>query len=99
MCSTVFGIMLFMFEILLIVWLQFYTVSIQAAYVATAVLVPIFFFFLVIIFNFYKKLSKMRVKALAETLYDGIQRDPELGIGDQNNVSDSPTANSRTQVI
>ncbi|KAA0192236.1 hypothetical protein HAZT_HAZT006902 [Hyalella azteca] len=61
MCSTVFGIMLFLMEIGLIVWVQFYPVSRVSAYVATCVLVPIILLFLVVIYKFYQRVINSRL--------------------------------------
>ncbi|KAF2357753.1 Calcium release-activated calcium channel protein [Trinorchestia longiramus] len=68
MCSTVFGIMLFLMEIGLIVWVQFYPVSPEAAYVATCVLVPIILLFLGVIFKFYHRIVNSRMKTLTNML-------------------------------
>ena len=54
-CSTVLGILLFMIEVIILAWIQFYNVLIEAAYVATAILVPFVVLFLMFAAMFYRK--------------------------------------------
>ena len=55
-CSTVLGILLFMIEVIILCWIQFYNVMIAAAYVATAILLPFVVLFIMFAFMFYRKL-------------------------------------------
>lgn len=55
-CSTVLGILLFMVEVTILCWIQFYNVLLSAAYVATAILVPFVVLFIWFAFIFYRKL-------------------------------------------
>lgn len=55
-CSTVLGILLFMIEVIILCWIQFYSLSKVAAYVATAILVPFILLFTWFAFIFYRNL-------------------------------------------
>ena len=55
-CSTVLGILLFMIEVTVLCWIQFYNVLKPAAYVATAILVPFVAVFIMFAFIFYRNL-------------------------------------------
>lgn len=55
-CSTVLGILLFMIEVIILCWIQFYSVLKEAAYVATAVLVPFLLLFTWFAVIFYRNL-------------------------------------------
>ena len=55
-CSTVLGILLFMIEVAVLCWIQFYNVLKPAAYVATAILVPFVAVFIMFAFIFYRNL-------------------------------------------
>lgn len=68
MCSTVLGIILFLLEIGLIVWVQFWPVSHAAAIVATCVLIPIIILFLGVVFKFYQRLISSKMKVLHDFL-------------------------------
>ena len=68
MCSTVIGIMLFLMELAVIVWMQFYNVSITSAVVATGVLLPILILFIGVIFKFYQKIVSSKMSSLQDWL-------------------------------
>lgn len=68
-CSTVLGILLFMIEIIILCWIQFYHVLMVAAYVATAILLPFVVLFIWFAIIFYRKL----VAHTYETRRTGIQ--------------------------
>lgn len=68
-CSTVLGILLFMIEIIILCWIQFYHVLMSAAYVATAILLPFVALFIWFAFIFYRKLATHTY----ETRKSGIQ--------------------------
>ena len=55
-CSTVLGILLFMIEVAVLCWIQFYDVLRTAAYVATAILVPFVILFILFAIMFYRKI-------------------------------------------
>lgn len=55
-CSTVLGILLFMIEVIILCWIQFYNVLESAAYVATAILVPFLVLFIWFAIIFYRNL-------------------------------------------
>lgn len=55
-CSTVLGILLFMVEVTILCWIQFYNVLMAAAYVSTCILVPFVILFIWFAFIFYRKL-------------------------------------------
>lgn len=55
-CSTVLGILLFMVEVIILCWIQFYSVLKEAAYVATAILVPFLILFIWFAIIFYRNL-------------------------------------------
>uniref|UniRef100_A0A2P2I6M4 Calcium release-activated calcium channel protein 1-like n=1 Tax=Hirondellea gigas TaxID=1518452 RepID=A0A2P2I6M4_9CRUS len=89
MCSTVFGIMLFLLEISLIVWVQFYPVLHSAAYVSTCVVVPIILLFLFVIFKFYQRVVNSRIKTLHSWLAqsDGFNEDGTISRRDSNDIA------------
>ena len=68
MCSTVIGIMLFLMELAVIVWMQFYNISITAAVVATGVLLPILILFIGVIFKFYQQIVSSKMSSLNDLL-------------------------------
>ena len=76
-CSTVLGILLFMIEVTILCWIQFYNVLKPAAYVATAILVPFVILFIWFAFIFYRKL----VAHTYETRKSGIQELEQLKHG------------------
>ncbi|GAU97181.1 hypothetical protein RvY_08524 [Ramazzottius varieornatus] len=55
-CSTLIGLFLFLVDIGLLCWVKFYPLSHMAAYMATAVLVPLIVVFLLFAFHFYRSL-------------------------------------------
>lgn len=73
-CSTVLGILLFMVEVAILCWIQFYSVLKEAAYVATAILVPFVILFIWFAIIFYRNL----VAHTYETRKCGIQELEEL---------------------
>ena len=56
-CSTIFGILLFMIEVTILCWIQFYCLVKEAAYIATAILVPCVFLFVWFAVTFYRNLT------------------------------------------
>ena len=54
--STVFGILLFMGEIAILCWVKFYDYSQTAAWVSTAILIPVIAVFMIFTYQFYDKL-------------------------------------------
>lgn len=56
--STVLGLLLFLLEIGIVIWLKFEHHSKMASYVTTALLLPVFVIFIVFAVTFYKKLFK-----------------------------------------
>lgn len=60
--STVLGIILFMAEFALICWIKFWTVSPAAAWVATAILVPVAFIFLGFAMHFHRSLFEHKIQ-------------------------------------
>ena len=48
--------MLFLVEIAILCWMKFYTISLEAAWVATGLLIPIFIIFIAFAAMFYLKL-------------------------------------------
>ncbi|KAK2703897.1 calcium release-activated calcium channel protein 1-like isoform X2 [Artemia franciscana] len=56
--STVTGIVLFMVEVVLLCWVQFYSYSINAAYASTGIVLPSLLIFGYMALKFYKNLNK-----------------------------------------
>lgn len=54
--STVFGILLFLFEIAILCWVKFYIISPKAAVGASILLIPVVILFIAFAFHFYRKL-------------------------------------------
>lgn len=73
-CSTVLGILLFMIEVIVLCWIQFYCVLKEAAYVATAVFAPFLILFVWFAIIFYRNL----VAHTYETRKTGIKELEEL---------------------
>lgn len=55
-CSTVLGMLLFMIEVTILSWIQFYPILKEAAYVATAILLPFVVLFILFAIMFYRRL-------------------------------------------
>ena len=56
-CSTILDILLFMVEVVVLCWMQFYCILREAAFVATAILVPFVIFFTWFAISFYRNLA------------------------------------------
>ena len=67
--STVLGILLFLVEIAILCWVKFYTLTHTAAWVATALLIPILLIFIAFAAHFYLRL----VSHKSEVYEDGIK--------------------------
>jgi len=60
--STVLGIIMFMAEFGLICWIKFWTASQAAAWVATAILIPVAFIFLGFALHFHRSLLEHKIE-------------------------------------
>jgi len=93
--STVLGILLFLIEICILCWVKFYTFeSHLAAWVATGLIIPIFFVFIAFAAHFYMKLVghksevyEYNIKEL-ELLKDQLEEN-----GDHDNISHKGSIN------
>lgn len=95
--STVLGILMFLVEIAILCWVKFYTVSQTVAWVATGLLIPIFFIFIAFAAHFYLKLVSHKsevydigIKEL-QALKDQLVEDE----GGAHSDNGSPNAGSR----
>lgn len=92
-CSTVLGILLFMIEIIVLCWLQFYNVCRPAAYVATCVLVPFIILFIMFAFTFYRKLVTHTYETRKTDIEELVMLNERLGTGDIHLVNSKPSDN------
>lgn len=66
--STVLGILLFLVEIMILCWVKFYVFTKTAAWVATAILIPIMLIFMSFAAHFYLKLVTHKTEVCEEGL-------------------------------
>jgi len=69
--STVLGLMLFLLEIAVVFWIKFAIIrNATAAYVTTAMLIPVFIIFLIFTYTFYRKLTRHKYEVSKGRLDD-----------------------------
>jgi len=95
--STVLGIILFMAEFALICWIKFWTVSPAAAWVATAILVPVAFIFLGFAMHFHRSLFEHKIQENNNGLAELEQLASHLGGLDHTDPQRNLLSNSNSQ--
>ncbi|XP_059484701.1 calcium release-activated calcium channel protein 1 isoform X2 [Neocloeon triangulifer] len=63
--STLLGLLLFLIEIAILCWVKFYDYSVEAAWSACIVLIPVVFLFLVFALHFYRSLMTHKYEVSA----------------------------------
>ena len=71
LCSTIVGILLFLIELLIIIWVKFWSIhQYTVAWISTIILIPVFIAFWYFAFHFYQKLVKIEFEKSDQVLHE-----------------------------